>query len=95
MLGIIQRLIGCKVIVATSANLQGWWHKEVDKDWNSYREEAMRILQAEDELKNIVKLVGPEALPEKQRLILETARMIRIALLAAERLRPSRYLLFS
>ena len=41
----------------------------------------MRILQAEDDLKNIVKLVGPEALPDKQRLILETARIIRIAFL--------------
>jgi V/A-type H+-transporting ATPase subunit A len=41
----------------------------------------MRILHAEDELKNIVKLVGPEALPDKQRLILETARVIRIAFL--------------
>jgi V/A-type H+/Na+-transporting ATPase subunit A len=63
------------------ADLSGWWHTQVDKDWNSYREEAMRILQAEDDLKNIVKLVGPEALPDKQRLILETARIIRIAFL--------------
>jgi len=63
------------------AELSGWWHKHVDEKWNSYREEAMRILQAEDELKNIVKLVGPEALPDKQRLVLETARVIRIAIL--------------
>jgi V/A-type H+-transporting ATPase subunit A len=63
------------------ADLAAWWHKNVDEKWNAYREEAMRILQAEDELKNIVKLVGPEALPDKQRLVLETARMIRIAFL--------------
>jgi V/A-type H+/Na+-transporting ATPase subunit A len=62
-------------------DLAGWWHNNVDAKWNGYREEAMRILQAEDELKNIVKLVGPEALPDKQRLILETARVIRIAFL--------------
>jgi V/A-type H+-transporting ATPase subunit A len=62
-------------------DLAGWWHQQVDKDWNNYREEAMRILQAEDDLKSIVKLVGPEALPDKQRLILETARILRIALL--------------
>jgi V/A-type H+-transporting ATPase subunit A len=61
--------------------LAGWWHKNVDENWNQYREQAMRILQAEDELKNIVKLVGPEALPDKQRLVLETARIIRIAFL--------------
>ena len=48
----------------------------------------MRILQAEDDLKNIVKLVGPEALPDKQRLILETARIIRIGLLQQSALDP-------
>jgi V/A-type H+-transporting ATPase subunit A len=61
--------------------LAEWWHQSIDREWASYRDEAMRILQAEDELKNIVKLVGPEALPDKQRLILETARIIRIAIL--------------
>ncbi|MGA3290723.1 MAG: V-type ATP synthase subunit A [Candidatus Bathyarchaeia archaeon] len=70
------------------SELAGWWHDKVDKEWNSYREEAMRILQAEDDLKNIVKLVGPEALPDKQRLILETARIIRIALLQQNALDP-------
>ena len=88
MLGIIPQLIGCKVTAATLANLQVGGINKVDKDWNSYREEAMRILQAEDELKNIVKLVGPEALPDKQRLILETARIIRIAFLQQNALDP-------
>jgi len=70
------------------SELEGWWHTRVDKEWNSYREQAMKILQAEDELKNIVKLVGPEALPDKQRLILETSRIIRIALLQQNALDP-------
>jgi V/A-type H+-transporting ATPase subunit A len=70
------------------ADLAGWWHQNVDEKWNGYREEAMRILQAEDELKNIVKLVGPEALPDKQRLILETARILRIAFLQQNALDP-------
>ncbi len=68
--------------------LEGWWNKQVNKDWKSYRQEAMRILQAEDELKNIVKLVGPEALPDRQRLILETARIIRTAFLQQNALDP-------
>ncbi len=68
--------------------LEGWWHKQIDKNWNTYREEAMRILQAEDDLKSIVKLVGPEALPDKQRLILESARIIRIAILQQNALDP-------
>jgi len=68
--------------------LEDWWSEQIDKDWNSYRAEAMRVLQAEDELKNIVKLVGPEALPDKQRLILETARILRVALLQQNALDP-------
>lgn len=68
--------------------LADWWHQSIDREWASYREEAMRILQAEDELKNIVKLVGPEALPDKQRLILETARIIRVAILQQNALDP-------
>jgi V/A-type H+-transporting ATPase subunit A len=71
-----------------TSDLAFWWAKEVDKEWNNYREEAMRILQTEDELKGIVKLVGPEALPDKQRLVLETARMIRIAFLQQNALDP-------
>jgi V/A-type H+-transporting ATPase subunit A len=70
------------------SELAGWWEKEVSKEWDNYREEAMRVLQAEDELKNIVKLVGPEALPDRQRLILETARMLRIAFLQQNALDP-------
>jgi len=70
------------------SELADWWHREVDKEWTTYREEAMRILQTEDELKNIVKLVGSEALPDKQRLILETARIIRIAFLQQNALDP-------
>jgi V/A-type H+-transporting ATPase subunit A len=70
------------------SELEEWWSKQIDKDWNSYREQTMRILQVEDDLKNIVKLVGPEALPVKQRLILETARIIRTAFLQQNALDP-------
>ncbi len=68
--------------------LEGWWHDKVNKKWTNYREDAMRILQAEDDLKNIVKLVGPEALPDKQRLTLEAARIIRLAFLQQNALDP-------
>jgi V/A-type H+-transporting ATPase subunit A len=70
------------------SELEEWWNKQIDKDWNSYREQTMRILQVEDDLKSIVKLVGPEALPVKQRLILETARIIRTAFLQQNALDP-------
>ena len=65
-----------------------WWSKNVDKEWQRYRNEALKILQREDELKEIVKLVGPEALPDSQRLILEAARMLRIAFLQQNALDP-------
>ena len=65
-----------------------WWTENVDKAWRRYRSEAMRILQREDELKEIVKLVGPEALPDRERLILEVARMLRVAFLQQNALDP-------
>lgn len=55
----------------------GWWQKEVGEDWLSMRNSAMEILSEEDRLSQIVKLVGPDALPDEQRLILETARLLR------------------
>ncbi|MCD6470566.1 V-type ATP synthase subunit A [Candidatus Bathyarchaeota archaeon] len=65
-----------------------WWSENVDEEWRKYRDEAMRILQREDELKEIVKLVGPEALPDSQRLILEVARILRIGFLQQNALDP-------
>ena len=41
------------------------------------RNEAMSLLSEESRLSQIVKLVGPDALPDEQRLILETARLLR------------------
>jgi len=69
-------------------NISEWWSKNVSRDWRRYRSEAMKILQREDELKEIVKLVGPEALPDSQRLILEAAKMLRVAFLQQNALDP-------
>lgn len=55
----------------------GWWQKEGFADWHALRTQAMDILQRESHLQQIVKLVGPDALPDDQRLILETARLLR------------------
>lgn len=54
-----------------------WWAKNVDPRWKSYRDILTTILIREDELKQIVRLVGPESLAEKDKLVLETARIIR------------------
>jgi len=49
--------------------------------WFEYRNLLLKILQREAELQDIVRLVGPEALPEEDKLLLEVARMIREAYL--------------
>jgi len=54
-----------------------WWHKNVDPRWREYRDQAMEILMREDELQDIVRLVGTESLDEKDKLILEAARMLK------------------
>lgn len=58
-----------------------WWHESVDEKWFETRKEIYAILQKEDMLKEIVKLLGPESLPDEEKLVLEIARMIKIGLL--------------
>jgi len=58
-----------------------WWGERVDKDWFTIRAQAYGILQREDALKEIVRLLGPEALPDEEKLILDVARMIQIGFL--------------
>jgi len=57
--------------------IQSWWSKKVGEDWLKLRTKAMALLQKESELQEIVKLVGPDALPPRERALLESARMIR------------------
>ncbi|WP_048202499.1 ATP synthase subunit A [Methanocaldococcus bathoardescens] len=54
-----------------------WWNTNTGPDWRQLRDEAMGLLQKEAELQEIVQLVGPDALPDKERVILEVARMLR------------------
>jgi V/A-type H+-transporting ATPase subunit A len=56
--------------------IRGWWEK-VNPDWNDARERAIELLKREQRLSQIVKLIGPDALPDNQRLILTTAEMIK------------------
>lgn len=58
-------------------DVAGWWQENSGKDWFAMRTEAMEILSEESRLSQIVKLVGPDALPDEQRIVLETARIIR------------------
>jgi V/A-type H+-transporting ATPase subunit A len=54
-----------------------WWDDKVGKEWLKLGNRAMALLQKEAELQEIVKLVGPDALPPRERALLESARMIR------------------
>jgi V/A-type H+-transporting ATPase subunit A len=58
-------------------SLQDYFRTEVSEEWETMRSEAMRVLQQEAELKEIARLVGVDALSNRDRLILGTAKMIR------------------
>jgi V/A-type H+-transporting ATPase subunit A len=49
----------------------------IANDWRDLRDKTMFLLQKEVELQEIVQLVGPDALPETEKAILEVTRMIR------------------
>jgi V/A-type H+-transporting ATPase subunit A len=63
------------------ADIAKWWGENINEDWLSLRSDAYGVLQREDTLKEIVRLLGPEALPDEEKLILEVARMVKIGLL--------------
>ncbi|NJE11068.1 ATP synthase subunit A [Thermococcus sp. MAR1] len=58
-------------------SIQDWWHKNVDPEWRKMRDQAMALLQKEAELQEIVRIVGPDALPDREKAILIVTRMIR------------------
>ncbi len=68
--------------------IAGWWREQGYEDWYKLRGQALELLQHEDHLQQIVKLVGPDALPDDQRLILETARLLREGFLQQSALDP-------
>ena len=57
--------------------VDAWADKNVDVHFSEQRTLAMRLLQTEAELQEIVQLVGVDSLSHSDRLILETSRSIR------------------
>ncbi len=57
--------------------ISSWWAENIDARWKEYRDEAFSILLREEELREIVRLVGTEGLSERDKLVLEVARLIR------------------
>jgi V/A-type H+-transporting ATPase subunit A len=57
--------------------LRDWFSKNVNQAWSGLRETLLEVLQKDAELQEMVQLVGPDALPPQDRLVLETSRMLR------------------
>jgi V/A-type H+-transporting ATPase subunit A len=57
--------------------LDEYWDAKFDAEWTPSRVEAMKILEEEDSLKEIVQLVGIDALSKNERMTMETAKSLR------------------
>lgn len=58
-------------------NMSEWYKENVDHEWEENRAKALRILQEEAQLEEIVRLVGMDALSYTDRLTMETAKSLR------------------
>ncbi|MHC1693945.1 MAG: V-type ATP synthase subunit A [Eubacteriales bacterium] len=62
-------------------DLEAWFEKNVDPEFTTLRGRMQVVLQEENQLMEIVKLIGSDLLADDQKLILETARVIRTGFL--------------
>jgi len=53
------------------------WYESVGADWGALREQAMTLLKEEEELREVVSLVGAEILGDKQRCVFEAVKMLK------------------
>jgi V/A-type H+-transporting ATPase subunit A len=64
------------------------WFQKVSKEWQKLREKIISTLSEEAELERIVRVVGIGALPEKEKFILEVARIIKEDFLQQDSFNP-------
>ena len=57
--------------------LDQWYRKNIAEDWPELRNRSLATLQKEAEINEIVQLVGYDALPEADKLVLDVAKMLR------------------
>lgn len=62
-------------------DLENFYTKNVNADFMGVRQEISSILVEENTLMEIVKLMGTDVLPDDQKLLIETARIIRVGFL--------------
>ena len=58
-------------------DLEPWYRAQLSKEFVGLRQKALEVLQKESELQEIVQLVGVDALPEREKAVLDVARMLR------------------
>lgn len=64
-----------------TGDLKKWYNESVSPDFDQCRRRIMNLLREESQLMEIVKLIGSDILPEDQKLVIETARVIRVGFL--------------
>ena len=58
-----------------------WWDQKINANWADYRGQALKLLIRDNQLQQIVKLIGAESLPDDERLVLFIAQLIKEGLL--------------
>ena len=57
--------------------LEEWYREHVAQDYPELRDRAVELLQRESDLQEVVQLVGPDALQDQERLVIEAGRILR------------------
>ncbi|RJR28433.1 MAG: V-type ATP synthase subunit A [Candidatus Latescibacterota bacterium] len=61
--------------------ISDWWQDRSNGEWIGLRHQILNLLQQEGKLQQVVKLVGPDVLPDTQRIVLETCEIFKNAFL--------------
>jgi len=62
-------------------DIQSWWLDQAGPQWSKDRAEILELLRREVRLLQVVKLVGPDALPDSQRFVIEVCELFKNAFL--------------
>ncbi|WOO34595.1 V-type ATP synthase subunit A [Anaerocolumna sp. AGMB13020] len=70
-------------------DLAPWYTENVGRDFIDSRNQILSLLTQENQLNEIVKLIGSDVLPDDQKLVLEIARVIRLGFVQQNAYHPS------
>lgn len=70
-------------------DLSGWYRDHVGADFIKCRNDIYALLLEEKKLMEIVKLIGADVLPDEQKLVMETCRVIRVGFLQQNAIDPT------